>query len=61
MYVYGGHIVQISAVLILYLTGSVSITAVILVGITVNYYLRGSLYNWSYGSCGLCRSNRLSV
>jgi hypothetical protein len=56
MYIYGGDIVQDRSVLILYLTGSVSITAVILVGITVHYYLRRCLYN---GSCNrLNRSNR---
>lgn len=61
MYIYGGYIVQEGAVLVLDLTGSVGITAVILIGITVNYDLRGSRHNRSNGSCGLCGSNRLSV
>lgn len=42
MYIYGGNVVQDGAVLVLYLTGSVCITAVILVGITVNDDLGGS-------------------
>ena len=45
MYIYGGDIVQDRSVLILYLTGSVSITAVILIGITVNYDLGSSRYH----------------
>jgi hypothetical protein len=47
MYIYGRYIVQISSVLILDLTGSVGITAVILIGITVYYDL---------GSAGYCSS-----
>ena len=58
MYIYGRYIVHDTAVLILYLTGSVGITAVILIGITVYYdlgsihYCRSSLL--LNGSCGLC-------
>ena len=55
MYVYGRNIVQDAAVLILYSTGSVSITAVILIGITVNYDLRGSRYHRSNGLNLSCR------
>ena len=58
MYIYGGHVVQISTVLILYLTGSVGITAVILIRITVYYDLRGSRY---HRSNGLSLSGRLCV
>ena len=48
MYIYGRYIVQYGTVLILYLTGSISITAVILIGIAVHYDLRSSCYDRSY-------------
>ena len=57
MYIYGGNIVQESTVLILNLTGSVGITAVILIGITIHYDLRRCLYYRCCllnGSCRLC-------
>ena len=54
MYIYGRYIVHDTAVLILYLTGSVGITAVILIGITVNYDLGcGSYYRSSLNRIGL--------
>ena len=57
MYIYGGNIVQIGSVLILDLTGSVGITAVILIGITVNYDLGcGSYYRSSLNRIGLNRA-----
>ncbi len=59
MYIYGGNIVQIGSVLILDLTGSVGITAVILIGITVNYDLGcGSYYRSSLNRIGLNRACR---
>ena len=59
MYIYGGNIVQICSVLILDLTGSVGITAVILIGITVNYDLGcGSYYRSSLNRIGLNRAGR---
>lgn len=57
MYIYGGNIVQICSVLILDLTGSVGITAVILIGITVYYDLRCSLDYRSSRLHGSCRLN----
>lgn len=61
MYVYGRHIVQITSVLILDLTGSVSITAVILIGITVNYDLGSAGYSCSRDNLLLNRSCGLYI
>ena len=59
MNVDGRHIVQYRTILILYLAGSVSITAVILIGITVNYDLGcGSYYRSSLNRIGLNRACR---
>ena len=54
MYIYGGYIVQVGTVLILDLTDSVGITAVILIGITVYYDLGSS--GVQYRCC--CLSHR---
>ena len=53
MYIYGRYVIKDRAVLILYLTGSVGITAVILIGITVNYDLGSGCNNRSR-----CHGNR---
>jgi hypothetical protein len=58
MNVDGRHIVQYRTILILYLAGSVSITAVILIGITVYYDLRSSL---DYRSSLLICNFRFSI
>jgi len=48
MYIYSRYVIQYGSVLILYLTGSISITAVILIGITVYYDLGGGGYDRSH-------------
>jgi hypothetical protein len=58
MNVDGRHIVQYRTILILYLAGSVSITAIILIGITVYYDLRSSL---DYRSSLLICNFRFSI
>lgn len=57
MYINGRYVIKDGAVLILDLTGSVGITAVILVGITVNYYLGSGCNNRSCHCGNRCRLN----
>ncbi len=62
MDIYGRNVVQYGTVLILDLACSVSISAVILIGITVHYDLGGSRYNGSYSLNRYCLSlNSLSL